>query len=697
MVNNGLHFFNPDWQPNDGFPRGRMYSASFKDVTFKCYGSNEELTFPVQVCTRCKDVKEAIANFMMVDYESIELLSTQGCYVRRLYENDEVPKKCTIKGIQSFKQTPHKWKHPICIIGTGYQGMKTAMVYLTSGNKNIQLFDRHDRVGGYCWINAANKTSRIQTELGSFHVWGGHELMKQNGGVLNWINPDDWGGIWPYKKDILRHFQYCAEQYGILPYCKFNCNVAKLDIVGGKEDHGRYYNLHVAPASGEGTTEEVPVSLMYNFPGSMTRNRIVEYPGEDVFDGICGYGMSDEAPYDTLKGSCSAILGNGAFAVENIRTCCDYGAIKVYLVTRRKNLASPRVPCWFVHGTPVPVPGAMTLRMFEPMYKLADFGDPFDFWSVHTTKDRGRATIMQQSRFGIGDVTFLAIIWGRCEYVQDTLKRLTKNTMHLTGGQKLENVNNIIKSLGLLGDYAVDRLHRMTKMIGAWCDGDYRRPLSMDAPGMNAANFTTFSVLGSIGFVRDQKVFHDFPKEYFRCAGMGMLQQLPTNKVNDKEDKPAYVYDVKYAMSAGVVTSSMCPKMQAAGMLDGDYKYRLYHEAHSTDYLLKEAKGSWDAYQKDWIEQGFKHDYVPYPYTREMIEGFFEEYNAIVGTQCNADGPPKGPDIEFPKLETAAFGQVPQWADDDNVINSIAWQVETEHKAFWSEKTCAQDMFRRPH
>eukprot|EP00439_Symbiodinium_sp_Y106_P069818 s1681_g12.t1 len=138
------------------------------------------------------------------------------------------------------------------------------------------------------------------------------------------------------------------------------------------------------------------------------------------------------------------------------------------------------------------------------MYELADFGDPWEYWSVHASQDRSKVSVVQNSRFGIGDVTFLMVIYGKLEYIQDTVKRtqptqlpkggypeqqditgpwtcmiawqgrmqLTKHTVHLTGGRKLEGVTVILKSLGLLGDWAVDRLHKMTQMTGVWCDGD---------------------------------------------------------------------------------------------------------------------------------------------------------------------------------------------------------------------------------
>lgn len=55
-------------------------------------------------------------------------------------------------------------------------------------------------------------------------------------------------------------------------------------------------------------------------------------------------------------------------------------------------------------------------------------------------------------------------------------------------------VTSVVKSLGLLGDWAVDKLHHQTQMSGMWCDGDWRRVLAIDPTGMNAANFTTFSL-----------------------------------------------------------------------------------------------------------------------------------------------------------------------------------------------------------
>eukprot|EP00408_Alexandrium_pacificum_P066504 CAMPEP_0171177332 /NCGR_PEP_ID=MMETSP0790-20130122/12186_1 /TAXON_ID=2925 /ORGANISM="Alexandrium catenella, Strain OF101" /LENGTH=690 /DNA_ID=CAMNT_0011642229 /DNA_START=1 /DNA_END=2073 /DNA_ORIENTATION=- len=672
----GLHVFNPEWQGP-----GKSLSASWRQTSLKIFGTGETVSFPVQTCTKVRDVKEALANSLMVDSGGISFVVKQGCSSRLQLDIEEVGSQVTVRGIESFRPTAHRWPHPVCVIGAGYHGLKTMMMYLKSGNSNVVCFDRNARVGGYCWITAANKTSKLQTEMGSFHVWWGQDMVREGCGY-----PSDWE-TWPKKEQVLAHFQHAAETFGVLPHVRFRSNVVQIDIIGDKSAHDRRYKLGVTSLDDESSVPEaVDVSVIYSYPGSMTRNRIVDYPGEEVFDGHIGYGMNDDVPFDHLKGSRTAILGNGAFGVENIRTSCEYGCEKVFLITRRKNLASPRVPCWFVHQGPLPTPGRMVLKMFEPMYKLCGFGDPWSYWSVHASSDRQNARVIQNSRFGIGDVTFLAVACGKAEYVEDTVKRFTRHTVHLTKGRKLEGVTNIIKSLGLLGDFTTDRLHRMNKFVGTFCEGDWRRPLMIDATGMNAANFATFSTgIGTTGFVRNHKFLHDYPKEYYKIQGMGYLESLPVNKANLKDDKPCYVTNVDFSMNAGIVTEGMCPKLSQLSSSDPEYKHKMYHTAHPLNRFLQECKQSWDDYQEEWKRQGSDHEYVPYPYTREMIEGYFSEYSQALGWPVSPDGPPQ--DSEVVPSALAALGDAPTWATDAATVKGFEESVQADHAQWWSSQT----------
>lgn len=618
-------------------------SQTERVVTFKIIGTNEEMQWPCKVCTTVLEAKQALSQHTFVHEDKIDFFHKSGVYMKKQLGPNQLQPNTLVKGLKSFKPQKKKWPHPVGIIGAGYNGLKTAIAYLADGDDNIVLFDRNDRVGGYCWLTGANKTSRLQTEFGSFHVWWGTGC--KNTRLVDYPNcniPHEQGGwhIWPYRSEIRKHFYYAAEAFGVNPHVHFQSNVSKLDIVGGKDEEERHYNLTVKNLKDD-SAWQVPVSVMWCYPGSLTQNRIIDYPGEDEFDGDIRYGMNDDTPYEKLKDAQVAVLGNGAFAIENVRTCIECGGTKAYVITRRKNLASPRFPCWFVHQGPAPTPGSMILKMFEPMYEASGMGSPWDYWSVHAGADRKHVTIMQNSRFGIGDVTFLMHAWGLLEFKVATVKRFSRHTLHLSTGEKLENITVVLKALGLLGDFSVDKLHKMTEMVGQFCSGDWRRVLHIDATGMNAANFTTFSTgIASTEHVAGYKYLFDYPPDMYKAFDAGLLKTLPRHKEEPENEKPAYVCDVKFVMASAMIVHSMVPKMGFNGQeTHGEYKYTMYHAAHGVDRTLEVAQREWDQWQATWKERGIEHDYTPYPYNKQMISSWFEDYSRVLNVPISVDGP----------------------------------------------------------
>jgi len=667
----GLHIMKPEWA-SAGHQKGRIFSTSFRTTTIKCFGTDEEMTFPVQTCTTVGDVRHALADKLLVNKDDLKFIRKQGCSWRQMWDGEEIGMKVVVKGIQSFKQVKHTWPHPVGIIGAGYMGIKSAMWSIKLKDFNFVVFDRNTRVGGYCWITAANKHSKLQTEFAAFHVWWGPPFGEDTrcGGMPSNSNWD----IWPKKAEVLQHMQHAAEDYGILPHCRFGVNVAAMEVIGHKNDEKRAYNVIVNPLQ-NGEPYEMKLSAILSFPGCMCYNRIIEYPGEDLFGGQIGYAMNDDIPYDHLAGSRTAILGNGAFAIENVRTCCEYGVEKVFVVTRRKNLPCPRMPCWFVHQASIPLPARQLLNFMAPMYALAGLEDPWSFHSIYGKKDgKGTVTISQSSRFGIADVTFLAHAFGKLEYVEDTLKRLTKHTLHLSGGRKIEEVTNLLKALGLVGDYEVDRFHHMKKMIGIWPEGDFRRPIGMDAPGMHAANFETMST-GVPGWhqVYEHRYFLHYPKEMYRLIGYGLLDMLPQRKA---DDRPAYIFDVKYAMSAGVTLGSMCPKLHEGKGDLNTYKHAVMWSQCPLKEYLQQVVAEWDNYQKTWREQGWDVDYIPYPYTEETVKQWYKDHSQAVGSLVLDDSTIQA----HPSSSTAKPNPWPgiDHFEDDPAYNEAAFQWWTE-------------------
>lgn len=629
--------------------------------------SDDKLVVAAVVATTCRELKEMLSEFLGVPEHQIRLTNKVGKYHKTLLDHVQPSSEVFVHGVKALKPAKQKWPHPVGIIGCGYYGLKVAMTYVLDGDDNFVMFDRHDKFGGYCWLNGANKTSRLQTELGSFHVWWGQNCVNSGridypdcNRQMNWMctkenshDPEKTGwSVYPYKWEILHHFNTAAEKFGILPHCKFKSNVVNMEIIGAKNSEDRYYKLlwdrldaknkaSLADKDGK-LTDETNVSIIYHFPGALTQNRIVYYPGEEDFKGAIGYGMGDDTPYDQLANSNIAILGNGAFAVENARTSLECGGLKAYIICRRKNLASPRLACWFVQQAPLPVPAALLLQAFEPMYKLTGWEDPWSFWSVHSDSARKNVTIIQNSRFGIADVTFLMVAWGLLEYKIAVVKRFSRNTVHLSTGEALEDIHIVLKALGLTGDFAVDKLHNMKELKGRFCAGDWRRFISNDGTGLNANNFITFSI-GPVATdtAISMKFLYDYPKEFYKMEQLGFMDVLPKTSAKPDLEKPAYVTDPKTDFSAVTALNAMCPKLALMVSWVGAYKHKMYHLSHGTDRILEVAMYEWDKYQEEWKNRGIEHDYVPYPYTKDMVQSWFDSHSAHwkMPVAMSADGP----------------------------------------------------------
>jgi len=117
------------------------------------------------------------------------------------------------------------------------------------------------------------------------------------------------------------------------------------------------------------------------------------------------------------------------------------------------------------------------------------------------------------------------------------------------------------------------------------------------------------------------------------------MQQLPKQKADEKMDRPAYVTDVKFQMAAGIIIDSMCPRLQERGATQSPYKHEMYHRAHPFKKFMEICIEDWDKYQKKWKAEGSTHEYVPYPYTRDMVDEYFKEYTSSVGYPIQIDGP----------------------------------------------------------
>jgi len=613
----------PPWLKEDF--KKQPKSTSFVETELRIHGTEEMMKVPLQTSTVVYDLKCMLAVKLGCDPGRIQFVTKQGCTWRMQMDTEECRRKIWVKGIKSFSREKMKYQHPLCIIGAGHAGLRQAMYFLKYKEYNFVLYDRKPEVGCTSWFDQANKTSKLQTELGTYHL----QYDEDNPVPTNMCT-------WPSRDDLLRHFKEVAEEYGIMPYCKMLTNVKHIEVnrptPQQAKDEMSYYGknwatqtyrlvLEKTDGSDEGEFESVHANIIM-YPGNLTIPRREAYKGEETFGGLIHYAICDDVDYTKVTGVEVALVGHGAFAVENVRTCLEFDCKKVYMICRRKNLACPRVASWLVNQSAQAISAALYMRVTEPMYNLIGF-DPWTYHCVHTNEKRTSVNVVQKARFGIGDVYFLALAMGMLEIVHDKVKRLSKHTIHLDSGAKLENVPCLLKLLGFNGNFDVDRLLQIRTMSGYWVDDDFRRWILAEPIGVNATNFggTSFSP-GVRGWVELSAHFMWFPSDWAMVRDSGMM---PKHSAEPENDRPAYVIDARHATTTGISLGGMIVAFQESGAVQGPLKRRKQLECHPMKKYVDECTAEWNEYAKRWKENGAPKDIPPYPYTYKNVQEYLNE------------------------------------------------------------------------
>merc|ERR1712150_384210 len=282
-------------------------------------------------------------------------------------------------------------------------------------------------------------------------------------------------------------------------------------------------------------------------------------------------------------------------------------------------MAMPRIVSWMTNQSLYPVPGKMCMDMMMCMYQLAG-DDPWGYYAVVTTEKRTTVTIRQASRFGIGDVFFLARYFGKCDVVMGTVKRLMVDKLQLESGDTII-AQHIIKVLGYTGDKTVDKVMGIKKMEGFHVNGDFRRLIWAESPGIDAGKFggTSFSP-GIIMISEMHSWFLNYPGDSFMVVGTGML---PTKKYDPEAERPTYVWDPRNSSTVSMMYSN-CPSIAELGMNYGQFNRDRQIQMHPMEQFIDECEEEWNMYGKMMIQDGCDKEMPLYPYTykyiREMVE-----------------------------------------------------------------------------
>jgi len=575
----------------------------------RVYGTDETMSLPVYTNTKVFEVKGMLAYKLGVDPENLAFTYKQGSHYRTNADHEEIARQVMVHGIRAFRRERAQWPFPHAVIGAGHIGLKIAMTWIQDKFYNFVVFDRRPEVGGTSWWCQANATSRLQTEVGVYHL----QFHENNGWPADGIvNP------WPSRGQLLQHFKDVSEEFGILPFCRMNTNVARTNILG-KEYWTQQYELSLEKDGEESTFQCSSISF---FPGNLTNPKRVVYKGEELFDGDVVYGISSSFDYSKCTGKTVSIVGSGAFSVENVRTCVEFAAQKIHMICRRKTLAMPRIVSWLINQSEQFISAALTMEAMSPMYDLIGV-DQWQYYCVYSNESRTNVNLRQKSRFGIGDVYYLAMYFGMCEHHVDDIKRMSHHKIHLVSGRNIDDVEFMLKLLGFNGEFENDRLLKLKELYGWWVNKDFRRYIVAEPLGVDANNFggTSFSP-GAISWAEQQVHLLYYPKDWFPLMDGS---QMPTHVADESIDRPAYVVEARHGALTGITLGSVVPGIGERGAVTGPLARERMWQIHPLDKFLEAATKEWDHWVRILKEQGYDKPAPPYPYTEELVRTYLHK------------------------------------------------------------------------
>jgi hypothetical protein len=567
--------------------------------------------------TKVSEVRQMLAGKLGVNWESFEFIqSGVGGKHRRLRDSEEIRSTTKVKGVHQFEREKCSWPHPHAIVGAGHMGLRQALGFIKYSINNYVIFDRYERVGGAAWFLDANKTSKLQTEKAVYFL-DYDPAFKPS---LDHLPTQ------PSRDQLVEHFEEVSANYGVTPNIRLSTDVTAIDVVKDDNDPSGWtqtYHLtveHLAPSPNKGDEFIIECSSIGYYPGGLIAPKKVEFKGEDIFVGQIGYGMQNMFDYTRVKDDLVAVVGMGAFATENVRTCIEHYVKKVTIVARRRNMCMPRITSWLSNQALFPVNAGFLLNMMQCMHDVANvgggnIGDPWDYYCVNANKTRTTATLRQDSRFGITDVFYLSCHYGKAEVLVGATKRLKHNGIQLESGDFVECAH-IIKVLGYLGDPTTDKVLGIKNMEGFHVNGDERRFCWSEQPGVDAGKFggTSFSP-GAIGTADLHSYLLNYPYDAAMCLGTGMM---PKKKFDPTVVRPTYVWDPRAAGTIQMMYGGI-PGYAELTIPYGQFNRDIMLQYHPVDKFVDELAGEWMKYVKIFQEQGDYRPVPPYPYTKEQV------------------------------------------------------------------------------
>jgi cation diffusion facilitator CzcD-associated flavoprotein CzcO len=305
----------------------------------------------------------------------------------------------------------------IAIIGAGFRGITAAKIFQDAGIEFV-ILDKNDATGGV-WRTFANQSSYVQIPEPEYRF----EMPYPNGLPTEFTSRDE----------MLTHAENFIRFYGIDKHIIFKAEVFSIEDIAQNR-----YRIHYTHNN---CNQKLEVDGIYYAGGKLFKRRTVIFPGEENFQGLVGYGVSDDVDISQYGGKKVVIIGCGAFAIENARTALLNGATHVTILAKRINIVLPRMVMFWLNAKKL-APVAPLLKMSWKMY---------DWAGTHFMKENlDSFRIDQRTVPIISDFIFLAHKVGKVEFKKGSIGHIDSNGIVTKDGSRID-ADIILKCVGFDG------------------------------------------------------------------------------------------------------------------------------------------------------------------------------------------------------------------------------------------------------
>ncbi len=213
----------------------------------------------------------------------------------------------------------------VLIVGGGITGMYAAD-RLTKERISCCVIEKQEMIGGI-WSMYANSTSQVNTSEGAYRL---------------------------VEKDMRSNRDHSSAAEILEDLSQLSAEISEVIFTGTKaewiERNEVCYRTRVRR---NGKTETITSKgLILAINDRVGNPRTIAWENQHLFKGLLISGTSDESAAVDWQGQKVAVVGMGAFAVENARTALERGAEHVSVICRRHGTVCPKIIDYLNFATP---------------------------------------------------------------------------------------------------------------------------------------------------------------------------------------------------------------------------------------------------------------------------------------------------------------------------------------------------------